>query len=45
MVPVSGVWLLLALWLGARYRALREAARGDRRVGAGVAEPAGRERA
>jgi AAA family ATP:ADP antiporter len=29
MVPLSAVWLLLALWLGRRYRRLREARRSE----------------
>jgi AAA family ATP:ADP antiporter len=39
MVPLSAAWLLLALWLGARYRRAREAA--PRRAPAAVAREAG----
>ena len=39
MVPLSAAWLLLALWLGARYRRVREAA--PRRAPAAVAREAG----
>jgi ATP:ADP antiporter, AAA family len=39
MVPLSAVWLLLALWLGRRHHRIHEATRAP--AGAGMAREAG----